>query len=154
MEDDGKIFPFSNTGFIYAWIFKVWQLLFCRGCAPQSITCRGNPAFTLVWFSSNTALILPPAAYQGQSKISPLAVSERFTLRRRRGIGVLKPHPRVSVNGAFVVNKCFKFSNVVWYVANKGQILYCIKVQSKNGIAICALKKINVKIKNRIEPWP
>ena len=43
MEDDGKILSFSNTGFIYAWIFKVWQLLFCRGGAPQSITCRGNP---------------------------------------------------------------------------------------------------------------
>ena len=28
----------------------------------------------------------------------------------------------------YVVNKCFKFDNVVWYIANKGQILYCIKV--------------------------
>ena len=27
-----------------------------------------------------------------------------------------------------VVNECFKFDNVVWYIANKGQILYCIKV--------------------------
>ena len=43
MEDDGKIFPFSNTGFIYAWILKVRRLLFCRGGAPQSLTCRGNP---------------------------------------------------------------------------------------------------------------
>ena len=34
MEDDGKIVPFSNTGFIYAWILKVWRLLFCRGSAP------------------------------------------------------------------------------------------------------------------------
>ena len=43
MEDDGKIFTFSNTGFIYAWILKVLQLLFCHGGALQSITCRGNP---------------------------------------------------------------------------------------------------------------
>ena len=42
------------------------------------------------------------------------------------------------------------FDNVVWYIANNGQMLYCIKVQSKNGIANCAFKKINVKIKNRI----
>ena len=41
----------------------------------------------------------------------------------------------------YVVNKCFKFDNVVWYTANKGQILYCIKVYSKYGIATCALKK-------------
>ena len=34
------------------------------------------------------------------SEISPLATSERFTLRRRRRIGVLKPHPKASVNGA------------------------------------------------------
>ena len=38
----------------------------------------------------------------------------------------------------YVVNKCFKFDNVVWYTANKGQILYCIKVYSKYGIATCA----------------
>ena len=43
VEDDGKIFPFSNTGFIYAWSLKVWRLSFYRGGAPQSITCRGNP---------------------------------------------------------------------------------------------------------------
>ena len=48
------------------------------------------------------ALILPPEAYQRQSKISPLAASERFTLRGRRGIAVLKPHPNTSVNGASV----------------------------------------------------
>ena len=28
----------------------------------------------------------------------------------------------------YVVNKCFKFDNVVWYIVNKGQILYCLKV--------------------------
>ena len=27
-----------------------------------------------------------------------------------------------------VVNKCFKLDNVMWYIANKGQKLYCIKV--------------------------
>ena len=46
MEDDGKIFPFSNTGFIYAWILKVWRLLFCGGGATQSITYRGNTGST------------------------------------------------------------------------------------------------------------
>ena len=54
----------------------------------------------LVRFSNNTALILPPEAYQGQSEISPLA---RFTLRWRQEIGVLKPHPKASVNGASVL---------------------------------------------------
>ena len=38
----------------------------------------------------------------------------------------------------YVVNKCFNFDNVMWYIANKGQILYCIKVYSKYGIATCA----------------
>ena len=27
----------------------------------------------------------------------------------------------------YVVNKCFKFDNVVWYIVDKGEILYCIK---------------------------
>ena len=30
---------------------------------------------------------------KARAKFSPLAASERFTLRRRRGVGVLKPHP-------------------------------------------------------------
>ena len=78
------------------------QLLryFClvQSTRPQYV----KPAypFTLVRFSNNTALILPPEAYQGRSEISPLATSERFTLRWRRGIGVLMPHPKASVNGA------------------------------------------------------
>ena len=45
VKDCGKIFPFSNTGFIYALILKMLQLLFCRGGAPQSITCSGNPVY-------------------------------------------------------------------------------------------------------------
>ena len=52
----------------------------------------------------------------------------------------------------YIVNKCFKFDNIVWYIANKGQILYCIEGLSKNLIATCALKKINVKTENQIEP--
>ena len=57
---------------------------------------------SLVRFSNNTALILPPEAYQGQTEISPLSTTERLTLRRRRGIGVLKPRPKASVNEATV----------------------------------------------------
>ena len=56
--------------------------------------------FTLVQFTNNTALMLPPEVDQRWSEISPLAASERFTLRRRRGIGLLKSHPIGSVNGA------------------------------------------------------
>ena len=66
VEDDGKIFPFSNTGFIYAWIFKVWRLLFCRGGAPQSITRRGNPAYRTS-LQKQTVTMFRDAAIQDKS---------------------------------------------------------------------------------------
>ena len=69
--------------FFFFFLSLVYFLLFI------SVMCDDN----------NTAPILPPEAYQGRSEIPPLAVSEG---RWRRGIGVLKPHPKASVNGASV----------------------------------------------------
>ena len=59
----------------------------------------------VVRFSNNMALIQPPEVDQRQSEISPFAASERFTLRRRRRIGVLKLNPNASVNGAGVCTR-------------------------------------------------
>ena len=51
------------------------------------------------WFGSP---VIRPWYYpqrQGLSEISPLAASERLTLRQRQGIGAIKPHPNAGVNG-------------------------------------------------------
>ena len=74
----------------------------------QSSDCQTNTPslpllvylFTLVRFTNNTALILPPDADQRRSEISSLAASETFTQRRRRRIGARSPHANGSVNGA------------------------------------------------------
>ena len=86
------------------WLAHTYKLARTAAVTVQS-TRPGyaKPAypFTLVRFSNNTALILPPEAYQRWSEISPLAVSVRFTLRWRWGIGILKSHPKAIVNGGY-----------------------------------------------------
>ena len=59
------------------WLFKL--------CAFDWLKQRpASTPLTLVRFSNNTALLLPPEADQGRSEISPLAASDSFTLRRRQ----------------------------------------------------------------------
>ena len=54
--------------------------------------------FTLVRFTNNTALLLPQEADQRRREVSPLAVSETFTQRRRRRIGGSQdPHMQTAV---------------------------------------------------------
>ena len=72
--------------------------------------------FTLVRFSNNAALILPPQADQRQSEISILATSETFTQRWLRIIGAGYPHANWSVNGATVSSDgcSLELSSFLW----------------------------------------
>ena len=89
----GHVTLFCGTYFL-SWVKDL--------CSNQTVRLTLVYPFTLVRFTNNAPLILPPEVYQRWSKISPLATAERFTHRLRRRIGAGYPHPNSSVNGATV----------------------------------------------------
>ena len=86
--------------------------------------------FTLVRFTNNTALILPPEADQHWREISSLAASETFTHRRMQRIVAVSPHANSSVNGANVTGLQGCQQNWIHLPPNTGQttcpVLYYI----------------------------